>query len=307
MFVLFWALQYPLNLTTFNLFPADAEPLLGLFSARFMTVVILALVTGILPVILNRSIIRFFEGYDLGAIIFAPFLARFRKMHREHYAPTQRLREERLALLTAYEQTDSFDEEADTHLHTQLQATHAAREEKHRVPRVPFDPNYLRPTAFGNVWATAEEIPRSRYGMDGMVFWPYMRTIIMQENPPLIANIDGQKLLMDTTLHLALICGVLVLVSAVTVALAFEPATLLVMLAFMLVTLLFYRAAVGYAATMNQLIVQTYDLYRWDLLEHFGLTPPDDLDDEYWVWQRLGAFLQRSEPFYFQYLGIEDN
>ena len=37
-------------------------------------------------------------------------------------------------------------------------------------------------------------------------------------------------------------------------------------------------------------------------LDLLDLARPQSLDEEYWVWQRLAAFIRRGEPFYFDML-----
>jgi hypothetical protein len=59
--------------------------------------------------------------------------------------------------------------------------------------------------------------------------------------------------------------------------------------------------------TMGTLIKQGFDLYRLDLLDALQIARPAELDEEYWVWMRLNAFLRRGEPFYYEMLDLKDD
>jgi hypothetical protein len=50
------------------------------------------------------------------------------------------------------------------------------------------------------------------------------------------------------------------------------------------------------------MISQSFDLYRLSVLDAFGLARPQSLDEEYWTWVRLAAFIRRGEPFYYDLL-----
>lgn len=290
-----------------NLFPAVTSPFLGLISAEWLTTIALAVALALLVLPLNPFITRLFEGYGRGMkTLLFPFYLRFRQQHRAAYTEIGEERKKRRELLTEYEESGEFDEDADFAIQEKLHTLHGAREKSKPVQALPYDFDRVMPTRFGNAWAVMEEYPLTRYGIDSMVFWPYVRVVLGQKNGALLAQIDNQKLLVDTALNLALAAGLLFLEGLVFAIARFQPAMAILAVVSLALFVLMYRAAVSYTKTMGILVNQGFDLYRLDLLDLFGLARPADLDDEYWVWTRLSAFLRRGEPFYFDLLERAD-
>jgi hypothetical protein len=286
-----------------DLFPTSAEPVLGLFPPAFLTTLLIAAPLALIFLTLNQGIIRLFEGYFPGArAILALSNARFKRLHHQRYAAIAGLRGERRKMLIRYEMEGEWDDEADARIQGEIDAAHHTREKDHPVPTLPFEERHLMPTAFGNAWAVMEEYPRTRYGLDGMVFWPYIRTVVAEENPDLIAQIDGQKLLLDSAITLALVMLILFIEGIVFGFITMDVAAFLTAGTALLLYIAFYRAGVGYARSMGLYLAQTYDLYRYDLLAAFDVEEPEDLDEEYWTWTRLAAFVRRGDPFYFDQL-----
>lgn len=293
----------PYTAGVWNLFPQIADPWLSVVTGPLLTTIVLALVFALVLVPLNLFITRVFEGLAPGfEALMSPFKAAGQRRYDRLYGPIAAARAERQALLADYEAGGDYDEDADYALQEQLQALHATREKTDPTQALPYNPVRVAPTRFGNAWAIIEEYPLARYGMDGMFFWPYMRTILLTENPALAEQIDGQKLLVDIALHTAFVTLILA-IEAVILA-VFHSAGLLVILAVAASGFfwVFYRASVQYVQAMGLLIAQSFDLYRLPLLDAFDLARPADLDEEYWTWMRLTAFLRRGEPFYFDML-----
>lgn len=299
---LIFAPEYSAAADTWNLFPGIAEPLLGIFTGELLTTLITPLVLALGLLILNNTIVRFFEGLLPGQkLLLAPLLARQRSIYRRYYGPIDlRRRERREQVSDVLLEGGTPNEEADLALRETLDTLHLAREEQHGDQRLPFAAGRVAPTDFGNAWAVIEEYSDARYGMDGMLFWPYLRTIVMQQNPGLLDIIDGHKLRIDITLNLSLIMGLLLAEGLIFAVLRLgQPAMILVALLAGILAWAFYRAALSYTRSMGSYIAQVYDLYRWKLLDAFGLARPDTLDAEYLVWTWLAAFIRRGEPFYF--------
>ncbi len=289
-----------------NFFPGSS-PVLGAYTGEIATTVVLALglALGVLP--LNLFVLRLFEGLLPGVrqALF-PLLLGKRRRHQRLYAAIEAARTRRRDLLATYEESGQYEEEADFALQDELHRLHTQREKAAPVQTLPFEARRIAPTGFGNAWAMMEEYPVSRYGMDGMFFWPYLRTILAGHNPALLAQIDNQKLLIDIVLHLALVAGILVIEGIVFAIVRSQVDMVALAAASLAFFWLFYQAAVSYSRSLAGLVAQGYDLYRLHLLDAFGLARPDTLDDEYWVWMRLNAFLRRGEPFYFDMLARRD-
>lgn len=290
-----------------NLFPEVTTPWLGLFSGPMLTAIMAAVVLGLVLISLNGFIIRLFEGLMPGAkAVLFPFYLRNLRRYRKLYEPIAAKHVERRALLARYEDTDEYEEEADYAIIDDLHRLHAEREKTDPVQALPYDRSRVTPTAYGNAWAVMEEYPLVRYGLDGMLFWPYVRESVNQQNPRLLDEIDNQKLLIDVVTHLALVMGILTLEGLIFGVVRFQWQMFVLAGVALLLFLAFYQAAVSYVRALATLVTKSYDLYRLPVLDAFGLERPHDLDDEYWVWTRLSAFLRRGEPSYFNILDRRD-
>lgn len=290
-----------------NLFPAVGTPWLGLFSGEMLTSIVLSLMLGLILVVLNSAVIKMFEGLLPGSkLLLFPFYLRNLRHHRTHYAPIAARQQERRALLARFEETEEYDEAADMAIFDQLNQLHEEKEKSEPIQTLPYNQHRVRPTGFGNAWAVMEEYPLVRYGLDGMLFWPYIREIISVQNPNLLEEIDSQKLVIDVVVNLALTMILLFLEGLILGIVRFQWQMLALALIASLLFLAFYQASVGYARSLGSLVTKGYDLYRLPVLDAFGLVRPDDLDEEYWTWTRLSAFLRRGEPLYFEMLERSD-
>jgi hypothetical protein len=289
--------------SAWNFFPELASPWLGLFSGAMLTTIVLALVLGLIFVVMSTFTIRLFEGLVPGvkAVLFPLYLRNLRQ-YRNHYAPIAARQQERHTMLAREEDTGDFDEDAAYALYGDLDKMHSDLEKAESAYQLPFLRTRVAPTAFGNVWAIMEEYPLRRYGMDGMLFWPYVREVVGRTNSRLLEEIDNQKLLIDVVMNLALVMGILTLEGVVFAVLRFQWQMLLLALISLVLFVAMYQAGVGYARSLASMVTRSYDLYRLPVLDAFGLERPEDLDGEYWAWNRLAAFLRRGEPFYFEML-----
>jgi hypothetical protein len=286
-----------------NIFPAVTTPFLGLVSGEWLTTIVVSLLLSLVLLTLNMFVVKLFEGLAPGMkALLLPQYVRWQRRHRTLYAEIAARRAERRSLLADYEETGEYDEDADFAIQEALHELHRDKEKEEPIQALPYDRRRLTPTLFGNAWAVMEEAPLARYGIDSMVFWPYMRVVVGRENAGLLEQIDNQKLLVDITIHLALVMAILVVEGIIFAVARFQLAMLILAVICLLLFLAFYRAGVNYVRTMGVMVIQSFDLYRLKLLDAFGLARPEDLDEEYWIWTRLAAFLRRGEPFYFDML-----
>lgn len=289
-----------------NLFPALTTPWLGLFSGQMLTTIVLSVALALVLVPLNLFVIKLFEGQAPGMkVLLFPFYLRHKQRHERLYGPIAARRAERLAMMQEAEETGEQNFDARFALEDELNRLHTQKEKMEPVQTLPYDRSRLAPTLYGNAWAVMEEYPLSRYGMDSIVFWPFIRVLLNRKNPALLAQIDNLKLLIDMVTHLALVTGILALESLVLAALRLQPTMLVPALVSLLFFVGFYQAGVNTVRLMAVSVTQGFDLYRLDVLKAFGLSRPTDMDDEYWVWSRLAAFIRRGEPFYFDMLARE--
>lgn len=286
-----------------NLFPEVTEPVLGLFTGNILTTVVVSLVVGLMLIVLNSFIIRMYEGLVPGvkSLLFPLYMRNMRR-YRDRYAPIAAKHTELRELLAQKEESGEEDAEKNFAIYDELHRLHGELEKVEPIQTLPYERPRVSPTAFGNAWAIMEEYPLRRYGMDGMLFWPYVREVISQKNERLLDEIDGQKQVIDVVVNLSLVMLILAIEGLVVGVLRFQwQMFALAAIAFVLF-LVIYQSAVSYTRTLSTLITKAYDFYRLPVLQAFGLRIPDDLDEEYWAWTRLSAFLRRGEPFYFEML-----
>ena len=290
-----------------NFFPSLTTPWLNLFTGEMLTTIVLALIIGLVLVVLNSVIVRMFEGLVPGVrqILF-PFYLRNLRRYRDHYASIEVLHEKRQKMLAQKEEDGEFDENAAYALFDELHKLHGDLEKAEPVQQLPYLRNRVAPTAFGNVWAIMEEYPLRRYGMDGMLFWPYVREVISQKNERLLDEIDNQKLIIDVLVNLALVMGILTIEGSVFAVLRFQWQMLALAIVSFILFLILYQSAVSNSRSLASLVTKGYDLYRLPVLDAFDIERPASLDDEYWAWTRLAAFLRRGESFYFEMLDRRD-
>jgi len=287
----------------FTLFPTLSAPWLGLFSGEMMTAVVIALVLGFVVMPLGGFITRLFEGLFPGAkVLLSPLYIARASQHRKLYGLIAAKRGERLAMLAQVENGAEYNSDADFQLQGVLDHLHSQQEAKQTIQTLPYNIKRLSPTMYGNAWAVMEEYPLVRYGIDSMVFWPYVRVATGKENDALLGQIDNQKVLVDFATHLSLVLGILTLEGIVWTVLHPDLRLGLLTLVALVFWFVFYQSAVSYVRTMGLLINQAFDLYRLNVLDMFDIKRPETLDDEYWTWNRLAAFIRRGEPFYFDML-----
>jgi hypothetical protein len=141
-----------------------------------LTTIVLAMVLGLEMIALNSWIIRFFEGIlPFEKALLLPLYRNNLRRHHSLYASINAKHAERRAMLARYEESGEFDDDANLALAQELHRLHAERERTDPVQVLPYERRRVAPTSFGNTWAVMEEYPLVRYGLDGMLFWPYPR------------------------------------------------------------------------------------------------------------------------------------
>ncbi|NDJ53302.1 MAG: hypothetical protein GYB68_09495 [Chloroflexi bacterium] len=287
-----------------NFFPGITQPLLDLFTGEVLTTLVLAFIGALLLLPLNTTIVRHFEGLPIYMrVLLGPWYAGKLQKHKRHYAAVEDTRRKRRAMLDRAElDEDDYDADLDFELMNQLDQLHREREQVDVIPTLPVERRRVLPTHYGNAWATMEEYSLARYGLDNMVFWPYVRAVMVDKNPATLAQIDNQKLMMDISLHLAFLIGIGAIESLLVGLFRLDLAAVLLAVVLGLLYAALYRASVDYTRSMGALVAQSVDMYRLYVLDSLGIKRPDDLDEEYTTWRLLAAFIRRGEPFYFDQL-----
>lgn len=160
-----------------------------------------------------------------------------------------------------------------------------------RFPPPPGPPSLreerILPTALGNAMRAAEDTAGQRYGLDTVMFWPALYTVL---SPAVKEAVDDSRNQMDVA---ARFCAVLVgCALAAAIMLWHYP---LWMVGFIAATLLgarlAYLVAVSAAEGYGVMIGLAFDRHRFDLLAALHLALPPDSVTERQVNQQLSARL----------------
>jgi hypothetical protein len=250
---------------------------------------------GLLLLALNTAIIRLYEN---GFFVAGWLKRRNQAQCRQRYTALAARQEH---YRTATERGEGLQDAI-----AKLEGVHEAIEAKHgSTQTLPHDPAFVMPTALGNVFAVIEEYPYERYGMDAMVYWPRLATVIPADYQAQIADL---KTTLDLLLNLSLLSGIFG-----TAALGMgigerSPMKLICGLAALVLAYGFYRMGAGETYALGQVIRSSFDLFRGVLLEKYGLSRPASLNAERRQWMLLASFMRRGEEFYFPLeVGVSDD
>jgi hypothetical protein len=171
----------------------------------------------------------------------------------------------------------------------------------------PFDssgkPYALHPTLLGNILASYEKYPLTRYGMDSVFYWPRLWVQLERETKEEIdakwSPADG--LVSSSSVAyaggliwlLAAVLGARVLKSA-HLTLPFQSSTLTALagLGFLVLGFCFYYLSLGFHRANGEAFKSLFDLYR-ERLTAMGVVGPEE--KEYW----------RTSWAYLQYLEVQ--
>lgn len=160
---------------------------------------------------------------------------------------------------------------------------------------------HVMPTRLGNIYKVAELYPYHHYGIDSVVIWPRLLSVLPGD---FVKRLQDTKIAVDFLLLFGLLS---VLFSLVTVPylLAFHADWSIVVLCALGLPLgiIAYYSALAPAMNYAELIKAAFDLYRRALLEALGLQMLSTLTEERQLWKNLCAFfahgLTPDEDFHF--------
>ncbi|MFJ4623315.1 hypothetical protein [Streptomyces sp. NPDC088812] len=160
----------------------------------------------------------------------------------------------------------------------------------------PALPDEVLPTRLGNVLRHAEQYPRRQYGMDPVVVWPRLQPLVAE---PSLVSLAAARTNLVLLITLSSAGAVFAVASAVVLLGWGGPVRSLTvcLLAGLGVAVLAQRAAVSAAAHYSLHLKVAFDLYRHTLLQQLGLEPPDALDAEIALWERLVRFWDAGIPY----------
>lgn len=202
--------------------------------------------------------------------------------------------------------TRLFDRRTDAHRarHARLVAAYEAASKAkqsvrsglayERAARYPDEVEQFGPTMLANALRRFERYGRNRYNLDSQLMWHRIRAVapqsVVEANATARTNVDFFVALLYGGVLLAVGAVVGLLVSGdVRLWLAAAGAVLLVVGAYRLAVM----ATDEWASTECAMV----DLARFELAEVYGLTIPDDLDDERRMWRILCTFVRRPYAY----------
>lgn len=248
---------------------------------------------------LNTYILKFFEGYV--------FLHRFSCLRETQFRRAQKLAfkrdtiKKRIKVLEKQIRT-SRQEKILIRLKNQYYEI-----TEHYDKNYPPDPEQVLPTSFGNILRAAETYSGTRYGIDGVEFWPRLLQVIPPRYQSAIDNVRNQLSFLVNMTILGLLFFILCLLAIFYsfISRAFDPLqtqTFLVILGeniryllaglVALICLFFFqKASIFSVGSFGIMIRSSYDLFRIDLLKQFHLTMPATSILEYKTWKNLGELI----------------
>jgi hypothetical protein len=161
--------------------------------------------------------------------------------------------------------------------------------------RYPYQESALMPTRLGNTIRAFEEYSRSRWGLDGIVFWPHVVAILPPEEQQLHDDARGDFAFFRNASLGSFVAAWVMLADL----LANHPhpnwLAWIYALPFVLVYA-FYVGSAGAAERWGMQVRASFDLHRFDLYDKLGLRRPRTLWAERAQNEALSSFLLWSEP-----------
>jgi hypothetical protein len=165
------------------------------------------------------------------------------------------------------------------------------------VLRYPPDENNLMPTALGNRLRAAEDAPRHRYGLDTVIVWPHLWSLLSKEAQ---ATLSEARNTLDAAVRL-IGWGLFMLIWLIWAWWAFIPALLLIGAAWL--------RALDAAEVYGDLLRATFDLHRFELYKSLRWPLPADTHSEKDLGEHVTTYLFRGmtkEPVQFTHAEEED-
>lgn len=165
----------------------------------------------------------------------------------------------------------------------------------------------ILPTRFGNSLKASESYPNTRYGIDGVEFWPRLIHVIPPEYQQ---SIDGTRNELSFLVNMSILAVGFFLLCVFAILYTFIGPSLetstsppefvgfgdairfsLAGLLALAMNIGFNRASVYSVGAFGMMVRSAYDLFRLDLLEKFRLEIPDNSVEEFFVWKNLTELL----------------
>jgi hypothetical protein len=273
---------------------AHAYESLGDFGKVSMSLVITAIIAYVLDAA-NSYIIKFFEGYWFRSSF--PF-SWLEGRHRNHATSTwndiRKLEKLADALIAEAKQMTDRQRRNDFLDLAEWLVERKSSLQKQVESKYPMNSKAVLPTSFGNVVASAEEYPKTVFGMDAITLWPFLVPTLAKED--YAKYVAREKTTVDFLLNVDVVLGVfasLVLFTHFITAGFVLTVGLVAMLASLVVVAsIFYMLAIQAAAGWGLSIKTAFVLFRDELRTVLGLRRAKDHTEERVLWSSTSEFLR---------------
>jgi hypothetical protein len=162
--------------------------------------------------------------------------------------------------------------------------------------RFPARDHLLRPTALGNVLVAMEDRAGRRYGLDAVVVWPRLYSVL---DDPVRRVVDDRRNLLDATARTSATAALATVASALLLA---RSGTWLLLVALPATTaIVAYQAAVQAALAYARSVETSFDLCRFNLYRALHLPFPDDGNIEHATNEALCDSWRQEIPVHLTY------
>ena len=265
---------------------------------------ILTVIIGFTLTALNTYILKFFEGY----VFFHRLPLIYRWLLRSHQKKAEKLilkRDNLKQQIEALEQSNDKSPPIKNLIRKLKQDYYVATHEYDHS--YPSNLDEILPTQFGNILKASELYPGTRYGLDGVEFWPRLIHVIPNNYQQTIDN-SRNELSFLVNMSILSIAFYFLCVIAIFYSLATPPIDLSRPDLFLYITgtslryitaaaiafacnVFFYKAAIFSVGSFGLMIRSAYDLFRIDLLRQLKLKMPANSRDEFQIWKELNEFV----------------
>jgi len=236
---------------------------------------------------LNRSLVRFLEGYGKWNPL-RPLAFFEMRSFRDLQSKLQEIEERKEAAALQGRELSPVQRAERMRLHLR------------RAFRFPDQERWVLPTSFGNTIRSFEVYPRLLYGMESVECWYRLVAVVPKD---FMSHVEDAKAQVDVWLNLWFLSSLIALGAAAAIvaetvcsAHIFHGASPHVIGTAAAIASIAYLRAVRAAEQWGRWVRALFDLFRSALAEKVGLTGQLSLDDSKRFWSLFGRAITYGEP-----------
>lgn len=238
----------------------------------FSLVIVVIFSLSILLMVLNRSFIRFLEGYGLLQKL------RLQKVQQWKFNCANRNIEE---LDKKYlDELDTFGRPSQETVGKRMREIYSLR------LKFPKEKNEILPTGFGNAMRAFEVYSRVRYGIDSIPAWPRIISVVPDDRKD---TLNASKAQVDFAVNIVYLSSLTLIIYLYFTyykgVLYMTPIPIMLLI----IIKLTYSSAISSAIAWGENVKAIFDLYRLDLLTKMGFEIPGNLKSERECWQEINC------------------